>query len=439
MQIEEFLQGFARQSQLPRTLVPMTALLSQMGNPHHGLRCVHVAGTNGKGSTCAMLYSILQSAGIKTGLYTSPYLQDFCERMIVADKMIKEDEISSIIDIINIALSQLPPDLTLQLTQFDITTAMAFAHFAQKQTEIVVLETGMGGTWDATNVIEPCLCILTPIDLDHTEALGQSIDQIAVHKAGIIKQNILVISAEQPLEAAKVIREKAHQMQAPLTMLSPSQVKTHICDTSGSQFTINLADDTINNLQIRLLGAHQIQNALIAVVAARALAGQGMPITDFHIREGLYEAQWPGRLEMMQASPTIILDGAHNAHGAKALAEAMQRLFGGRKAVTVCAMLDKDISAMAKAFADFSADVIITKVDSLRAASCQQVSLAFQEHLHAKFCQIEQDLAKAISMAKEKAGDEGLVVICGSLYMVGQARKLLQKQKSAEAIRGTFY
>lgn len=361
-------------------------LLANLGNPERSLRIIHVAGTNGKGSVCAMLDSIFRAAGLKSGLYTSPHLRDFRERVLLNGSMIPKESTAQILT----RLHDFCEDWTHSPTFFELATALALAHFAREKCDIVILETGMGGSLDATNAATPIVSIITPIAMDHAEWLGDSIENIAAEKAGIIKPGIPVVSAPQTDAAAEVIRSKAA--------------------TCGSRLTF--VDESYAG-QVGLEGTHQKWNASLAISAIRAA---GFSPGDATIAAGLRDVHWPARFQRI--GDRIILDGAHNPHSAAALVETWRGKFGSEKPTIIFgAMKDKDYREMLAVLSKIAASFHFVPVISPR-------SSAPAELLHSTPCpaRMFSTLPAAIDSALAASPP---VLITGSLFLAGEALDVL--------------
>jgi dihydrofolate synthase/folylpolyglutamate synthase len=361
-------------------------LLAEIGNPERRGRFVHVAGTNGKGSTSAMIESGLRHAGLTTGLYTSPHLIEPTERIQIAGVPVSQEEFAA-------AFARIPEPVTY----FETVTAMAFLIFAERA-EITVLEVGLGGRLDATNVVQPELCVITPIDFDHEAFLGKSIEAIAGEKAGILKPGVPAVFATQRPEALAVL----HARTEPVPLLAVENVELH---RRGSRFRIGgLA------VECPLAGIHQVENARVAVTALRELG-----IADDAIQRGIAAARWPGRLELLRESPELIVDGAHNPAGARALAAYVDRFYAGESRTLIFgAMRDKSIEEIAEILFPRFDEVILTAANQPRAMSPEAL-LAMTDHPNVRTAGL---LEQAIAMAR------GTAFVSGSLFLVGEARKL---------------
>lgn len=389
-------------------------LLQALGNPHARLRYIHVAGTNGKGSTCAMIASALLEAGYRTGLYTSPHLVDARERIQIGHERISEqDWVEAFLEVRAASEALLAIEaIEAHPSFFETVTAMAFLAFARAKVDIVVLETGLGGRLDATNVVMPEVAVITPIDFDHEAFLGSSIESIAAEKAGIIKQDRpVVISAQRP-EAFQVLERKALEMNAPVTLASAWRVERLEMNRFGSRF-IAAADLEIP-IECPFAGAHQVENARTAVAALRVF---GLPT--IAIAAGIRDASWPGRLERVAVAPDLILDGAHNPAGAKALAAYIKEFFADEPVrIIYGAMRDKAVDEVTNTLFPLADEVILTAPNQPRALNPQSLAEAV-EHPNLR---VAANLYEALMMTVPKPMT---TFVTGSLFLVGEARALL--------------
>ena len=420
MKYEEALHYIHSFGRFPRkpSLERIRALCGRLGNPQERLRFIHVAGTNGKGSVSAMLASVLQEAGIRTGLFTSPFLEDFRERFRVNGEMIPEEELAQAVDSLRPHAEALRQEGMI-LTEFDFVTALGFCWFLQKKCEIVVLEVGLGGRFDATNVIPPPLAsVITSISLDHTEVLGDTVGQIAREKSGIIKPGSLAVSsAGQPEEALAVIMEAAAHAGCYLYLANPAAAKTECRTLRGTRFSYGG-----ETYEMSLLGESQIQNALLAVETIQALASRGISVTGEQLARGLAKTQAPARLEVLFFEPLVLLDGSHNPSGIRNLVDTVKALAPGKRVRLVFGMLaDKDMAASAEMLREIASEVILIPPENARAAA--------GETLAPLFAGLPETLAENEEQAAELAlrglTPEKKVVVCGSLYLAGQLRPIL--------------
>jgi dihydrofolate synthase/folylpolyglutamate synthase len=380
----------------------ITRLLEVLGSPHRAGRFVHVAGTNGKGSTCAMIESGLRAAGIRTGLYTSPHLIEPTERIQIAGRPISENQFAAAFtEVHELAERMLAAgELDLHPTYFESVTAMAFRLFAEQHVDTIVLEVGMGGRLDATNVVTPALSVITPIDFDHQFFLGDTLAKIAAEKAGILKPGVPAIFAEQLGEAETILRAHA---QGPYTLARDWAITDLSIQERGSKFRIRNLD-----IVCPLAGQHQVENARTAAIALHQLGVSPA---------GIALTRWPGRLEQVARQPEIILDGAHNPAGARALADYIRRFYSGRRVWMVYGVMrDKAAGEMAALLFPLADRVIVTAPDNSRAMP--------PEEIPAPGAIITHTVGEAVALLHEAAPDDA-IFITGSLFVVGEARALL--------------
>ena len=400
------------------------AVLSACGDPQRRFPSVHVAGTNGKGSVCAMLASILRADGRRVGLYTSPHLADVRERIRIDDRTISESDFDRLLGRIRNTIDRLLAAGRLEAhpTYFEVLTILAFLHFAECKVDIAVLEVGMGGRFDATNIVNPLVSVITSISLDHREYLGSTLSAIAFEKAGIIKPGVPVVSGVEGRAAEAVIRRQARALGAPLASVFGRDGALFAARTAaGFRFRYEFCGEAFP-FRLKLPGRHQGENAAVVIAAARTLGCVELPIARRTILSGLAAAEWPGRLETVGRRPIVLLDGAHNEDGARALA-AYVRDFVRAPLVLVFAMLkDKAVGRAAELLFPRPETVILTSIPSPRAASPEEI-LKAAPRFRSKIA-IEPDLRAAIAQARRLAGPKVTVLIAGSLYLVGEVKKL---------------
>ena len=404
-------------------LETITELLGHMGNPHRRFKTVHVTGTNGKGSVCAYIASVLRKAGYRTGLYTSPHLVRFNERIQVDGVEIPDADVARIYAEMQPAIAKTSGGSKVrQPTFFEVTTAMAFHYFAERKVDIGVIEVGMGGRMDATNVINPLVAVLTRIGLEHTEHLGKTEDRIAREKAGIIKAGCRVVTVDQP--TLPIIAAQAHALGCPVTVVGRDvRVERLGFDRSGQRFRMD--DGGKVELRIPLLGSYQPENAAIAYAAVRDLAKMGLEIPREAIAAGFREVSWPGRMQIVRSDPTVVVDGTHNAPGVPTLVASLRELFPGEKPVFVLGILDdKDLGAFADAIGPLVSRLVIAKPETPRAYPPDAIAKAFEAHV--KDPSIVPKVSEAVDRGIALAGRDGLVVVTGSIYTAGEALAHLQ-------------
>lgn len=392
-------------------------LLEALGSPHKSLRFIHVAGTNGKGSTCAFLESSLRAAGVLTGLYTSPHLVEPTERIRVAGVPVSTEEFSQAFDLVHQEAERLiaSGDLDGHPTYFETLTSMAHLIFARRGVQTVVLETGMGGRLDATNVVDPALCVITPIDIDHEKFLGSTIREIASEKAGILKRGRPAAFSRQRPEALAVLEKRAIEVGASVSHAEDWLAQDLHIDAFGSRFT---AVGPGGEIPIRcpLIGQHQVDNALTAVTALSVLG-----IEPDAVSRGIAATAWPGRLECVRQQPAVFLDGAHNAAGAWALAQYIREFHRGKRVWMVFgAMRDKDLGVIAPLLFPLASELILTAPDQARAFSAAEI----REITGETRARLTAGLPEALEIAAQ-AHPRDVVFITGSLYLVGEARRAL--------------
>lgn len=400
----------------------MQHLLARLGNPQKELKCVHVAGTNGKGSTCALLASILQRAGYRTGLYTSPHLTDFSERIRIDGEEIPHDEVVRLAQRVLTEAEACRAE-GFPLTEFELITAMAFLWFREQGCEVCVLETGLGGRCDATNVIEsPLLTVLTSISLDHTKILGDTIEQIAFEKSGILKQGVpCVCYPDLPRAAEGVIRMTA-QVQSAHLVVAPLKDLTFV---DASLRGTRLLTERSMPLTLPLLGEHQMKNAAVVLACVKELRALGWEISDSAVQEGFANVSFPARMEVLSETPPVLLDGAHNPEGTAALAKAVKKYVTKKRMIGVCGMMeDKNVREAVRKLDGVMEKVYTVAPDSPRAMSAQALAAEWERR------RIDAEPVSSVREALEKALEEGAqrgVLVCGSLYLAGEARPLLKK------------
>jgi dihydrofolate synthase/folylpolyglutamate synthase len=403
----------------------ISVLAERLANPQRAYPSAHIAGTNGKGSTAAFLESIFRHAGFRTGLNTSPHLEKINERIRVNGEEISDAAFAETLTRIQLLTEELlaAGKLRAHPTYFECVTAMAFEYFARERVEFAAFEVGLGGRLDATNVLSPVVTIITRIDFDHENFLGHSLKEIAAEKAGILKQGVPLVLAEQLPEVREVILARAKTLSCPV--IEPSKVfrldRESIHNGSVRARVIEVDSGKIFEIDPSLRGRFQFQNALNAVAAARLLQNRGFQISDEAISRGVAETIWPGRLEKLQSDPDIYLDGAHNPGAARELAHFLQQDFSSRKVWLIYAALrDKAVDEVAGLLFPHVAEVIFTAPSTSRAVSAGQ--LAEVAGHHATHFSVIPDAERAFEHALAKAATEDAIFITGSLYLVGQLR-----------------
>jgi len=396
----------------------ITELLERLGNPHRGLRSVHVTGTNGKGSVCAFVDSVLREAGYRVGLYTSPHLVRFNERIRVDGQEIPDADVARLYARIRpVAEAMAGKNRVKQPTFFEVTTAMAFLYFVERNVDIGVIEVGMGGGMDATNVVQPLVAVITRIGLEHTEHLGKTEERIAREKSGIIKPGCRVVTIDQPV--LPVIEARAHGLGCTVTVVGREvRYARRSFDLRGQ--TLSVSNGESRELRIPLLGTYQPENAAVAYAAIRQLADAGLSIHADAIDRGFARTAWPGRLQIARHSPTVVVDGTHNAPAVRALAASLRELFPGTRITFVVGILnDKDLSAFADHLGPLAGRVIATRPQSPRAYDPDEIVAAFAEKSPPG--ESIPAVSDAIDRALAGAKAEDVIVVTGSIYTAGEA------------------
>lgn len=391
-------------------------LMSLLGDPQKKLRFVHIAGTNGKGSCAAMTASVLRACGYRTGLYTSPYLYRFNERMQVNGEMIEDEALCRHIS----AVRDKAEKMDEHPTEFELMTAAAMLYFLEEKCDIVVLEVGLGGRFDATNVVDTPECsIIMNIGLDHTAILGGTVEEIAAEKAGIIKENCPCVLYEQKRSVMDVVAERCRELDAPLTTADFSAIEPVFDSLEGQAFRYKGA-----MYALPLLGAHQLRNAAVVLETVGVLRARGWRLEDGDVEHGLYATSWPGRFELCAEEPDFIVDGGHNPQCAETVAENLMHYFPDNKRVLLIGVLrDKDYEKMTEILAPCADEFVTVAPDSPRALSAEELAGVLSRF--SKPVTPCASVAEAVDTAKELAGEDGMVCASGSLYLVGSVRYAL--------------
>lgn len=395
--------------------------LELFGHPERKFPSIHVAGTNGKGSTSAMLQRILALAGYRTALYTSPHLVSFTERIKIGDEEIAEDAVVAIAD----EIWQRTSSAGISLTYFEVVTVMAFIYFARRSTELAVVEVGLGGRYDATNVITPLVSLITTISKDHEAFLGADLLSIAGEKAGIIKPAVPVVCGAVAGEVQQLFRRTAEERGAKAYFF-------------GSDFGFSLKNAGFfdytglkrhySNLTVRLHGRHQRYNAAVALAALEVIEDR-FPVAEDNVRAGLATVQWPGRLEVMLEKPTVVIDGAHNGEGILALAEALEIYRGRKIKLLFAAMSDKDWQFMLTRLSGVVSEAMFTKVAMERSADPAELARGFAGRMVTRS---HSDSRAALRLLIDESGPDDVIVVAGSLYLLGEVRPMLQGFAAAQ-------
>lgn len=410
----------------------ITLLLEKLGRPQDAFLSVHVAGTNGKGSTSAYLSSILRASNLRTGLFTSPFIERFEERIQVDGEVIPAEELLDATLAVRDAADEVEQEMGEHPTEFELMCAVAFVHFSRRGCDVAVVECGLGGRLDATNVVSPAVCVVTRIGMDHTDVLGDTLSAIAAEKAGIIKEGVPVVSWPQQDEAASVIRERCNDMGCELVESDFSRLEVA---PLGSLSDRRSLDYRGIRYETKLLGAYQPTNAAVAIDAARVLSARRpeFGITQDAIARGVADAVWPGRFEVVATSPLVVVDGAHNPQGAEALAESMRELVdvrpGRRPTLVVGVLADKDYPAIVAPMLPYARRIVAYTPDNPRALDASALAREAASQAEKAGMDVEvafaESAGEAMSLAVEKEGPEGMVVAFGTLYSIGAVKQAL--------------
>ena len=416
-----------------------TRLMELMGNPQEEFRTVHIAGTNGKGSTSACIANILQTAGYRVGLYTSPHLVSFTERIRVHGVPISEAAVVALAQRVRREYHGLATGGSVpgSPTFFEVTTAIAFRYFADQGVDIAVIEVGMGGRLDSTNVITPLVSVITNIDLEHTEFLGTTLERIAVEKAGIVKAGVPLVTGAAQADVIRVIEREAEGKRAPVYRLSRDFQPEHIAPGIEQVFDYRGLQAAYQGLRLSLLGRYQVDNACCALAAVECLRGSGFVVDEPALRQGLAQARWEGRLERVAQRPDIYLDGAHNPASARRLAEAVRDLKKSysRLVLVIGILGDKDYHGILSELILLADRVVVTKPLYSRALNVE-VLAAETRKLHASV-ESTETVREAIVRAQRLATADDLILVTGSLYVVGDARAhFFPDARPAQALTG---
>jgi dihydrofolate synthase/folylpolyglutamate synthase len=429
-QAEKYLNSFVNYEQIPGisyaqpgySLRHVEELLNRMGNPQLAASTIHIAGTKGKGSVAAMIAQVLSSSGYNTGLYTSPHFHTLRERISVDGSLISEAEFAAAMAEVNPFIESMKQDTSFrQLTYFEALTALAFAYFRKKRVDFQVLEVGLGGRLDATNVVaNPAVCIITSISLDHTQILGNSLEEIAREKAGIIKSGCWVVISPQPEEAASVISDICREREAKVVQVG-KDISWHKIGGDLHQQSLVIEGRTGKyQVSIPLLGDFQLENAAAVVAALEILASTGFAISADDIAQGFAQVKWPGRFQILQQHPTVLVDGAHNVASMKMLVNNIKAYFTHKRIFLVFGTsCDKDIPGIINELVPLPSQVIVTKASHSRAAPLLTLAAEFSKRGIEP--ETKKTVTEAISRALSLAGRTDIICVTGSLFVVAEA------------------
>lgn len=401
-------------------------LLRRLGNPQKDLKIIHVAGTNGKGSVCRYIYHVLREAGYNTGIYSSPYLEVFNERIEFNGEYIPDSYLDKYADQVSKIAREMCDEGLLSPTEFDVVTAIGFMYFAEKKADYVLLEVGLGGIGDSTNVIEkPVATVITSVSMDHMDRLGDTIEQIANEKAGIIKQGVPVISGVTDERAKAVVKNKALEKNAQFIDATLNQVEIVEENLKGTIVNCKIQDEQIDGLKVSMVGLHQVRNSVVALTTLEELIKNGIiTINIDQIKNGIARAKNPGRFEVVSTEPLIILDGAHNEDGVKNFVETVKHDLKDKKLLTVAGMLkDKDYNSMLNSFKELNSDFIATEPANPRKLDKENLAdMMSEKGLNVIASKMPKEAVKHVNNV---AGDYDAILFVGSLYLIGEIRRLL--------------
>ena len=413
-------------------------LMQLLGHPQNSFRAIHVAGTNGKGSTASAIASILLASGLKVGLFTSPHLVSFTERIKINNRQISEP------DVIRLAceVRQLTERVDLNPTFFEFITAMAFHHFSSNSVDWAVIETGMGGRLDATNIVSPDITIITNISLDHSEFLGKSISEIAFEKAGIIKPHVPVVTAADLPDAIKQLSDTAESKESELHLYN-REFRGSLISMNDQCITFDYQGyNHYKNLSAPVTGKHQLYNTCLAIRTSEILSQNGLTVTDASVRTGLNNLRLEGRLERLTLTHPIFLDGAHNAEAAISLADSIRDIFTDKKIIVVAGIMnDKDIKGILEPLLKIADSLILTKAKYERAASPEKLKEIISEITKSDMKQVAGaiiytgSVQEAIHIARKQCEDNTIILITGSFYTSGEAKEILGHKGILSSLR----
>lgn len=406
----------------------ITELLRRLDNPHRRLRIIHIGGTNGKGSTTAIIASILKSAGYRVGTFTSPHLHSYTERYRINGEEIEPERVAQLITVLRPHLEGMVEEGFEHPTEFEVSTAIAFYYFLEEKVDYLVLEVGLGGAIDSTNVVNPLVSVITNVAMDHMDYLGNSISEISKVKAGIIKPGVPVVTAAAKAEVLEIIQETCREKGCPLWQVG-KDVTWSYGDHSlrGQFFNYQGISWQLSELWLPMIGRHQVLNAATALTVLEVLSQKWIQLGVGAVKEGLKNTIWPARLELIGNNPSVLIDGAHNYDGARSLRQALDEYFPDRKIIMVLGMLgDKERARVISELVPRARYVVITKPNSPRAGDWMQ--MAEEARRYVPLVDTVENIEAAVLKGLEVAREGEMVCVTGSLYMVAEAREVILKK-----------
>jgi len=400
-------------------------ICEKLGNPQDDYKIVHVGGTNGKGSVCRVLGSILKESGYKVGVYTSPHLERFSERMTINNKEISEKDLIFIFKKIKSIIDEMK-EKDIAPTYFEIVTAISFLYFSIKKVDIAIVEVGLGGRFDATNIAHPCLSVICNISLEHQDRLGDTIEKISFEKAGIIKENIPVITGTDE-KALKKIKEVSSKKGSEVYVVSKKDWDRIDFDNTGQTFDVKVFNKK-HLVKTKLIGKFQGENIALSLASVNILQKNGFKIDKKNIEKGILNVKNPGRMEILIKRPLLLLDGAHNIDGMKRLRESLENDFDYDRLILLIGILkDKNYKEMLETIVPISDKIIVTKSKNKRSCSPFKLKKEIEYIDYKKQVTAIENIEKAVLLAKKEAGIKDMICVCGSLFIVGEARKFLKE------------
>lgn len=408
-----------------QTLERVQQLMNKIGNPEKKIKAVHVAGTNGKGTTCAFLSSVLIESGLKTGIYTSPHLETIHERIKINEDMISTADLVHYTEHIAPYVREIEEERQEKMYSFEILTAVAFLYFVEKECDIIVLETGMGGSFDATNtVVDPIVSIITSIGKDHMYKLGNTVEEITAHKAGIIKKNTPVIVYPMRDNIMSVIENKVYEMKAPMTLVDKQDMILKSQNVNEQTFDYK----NLKDISMKMIGVHQLYNTALAIEGLIEVQKAGYPVSDQHIIQGIYKAKWAGRMEKVSDEPIVFIDGAHNVPGVRALAANIESLFPNESVTFfIGIMKDKEFMEMINLLEGKASKMYILSPDEGQGFDPYKVTKDLRKSGYP--AEAKERIEDIVYYINHVAAKDEKVIVFGSLYLVGDLRKALDHSK----------